>query len=137
VIRYHSLAFAFPATVALVLSGCSPAPDGPAEVQDIEATVRAASIPARLVAGETAFNANCAACHGDRALGTTQGPPLVHIYYEPNHHADIAFHLAVERGVRAHHWSFGDMPPVPGVERSEVEAIIAYVRFLQREGGIF
>lgn len=98
--------------------------------------MRAATIPAQLTAGEAAFNANCAACHGERALGTTQGPPLVHIYYEPNHHADIAFHMAVERGVPAHHWSFGDMPPVEGVDRSQVDAIIAYIRFLQREAGI-
>jgi hypothetical protein len=56
--------------------------------------------------------------------------------YAPNHHADFAFLLAVEQGVRAHHWGFGDMPPVPGVSREEAMEITAYVRWLQREVGI-
>jgi hypothetical protein len=136
-IRNRSLSSACSVLICLALSGCSSGADRPAEVIDIETAVRSASIPSRLTAGETAFNANCAACHGDRALGTAQGPPLVHIFYEPNHHADIAFHMAVERGVRAHHWSFGDMPPIAGVDRTQVDAIVAYVRFLQQEGGIF
>ena len=66
-----------------------------------------------------------------------EGPPLVHIIYEPSHHADAAFILAAERGVRAHHWSFGDMPPRPGVSRMEVMEIVRYVRWLQRESGVY
>jgi hypothetical protein len=38
--------------------------------------------------------------------------------------------------VRAHHWRFGNMPPVDGVNRAEVEKIVAYVRALQRANGI-
>ncbi len=59
-------------------------------------------------------------------------PPLVHKIYEPGHHADGAFLLAVSRGVRAHHWPFGDMPPVDGVSQEDVQKIVAYVRALQR-----
>lgn len=88
-------------------------------------------------AGENLFNKNCATCHGANATGLDgAGPPLVHIIYEPNHHSDAAFHLAVQRGVRAHHWSFGDMPPVEGVGQEDVEKIVAYVRTLQRANGI-
>ena len=87
-------------------------------------------------AGERAFDANCAVCHGDNAAGTDQGPPLVHIIYEPSHHADPSFVLAVRNGVRAHHWTFGDMAPVPGITDDEITAIIAYVRELQRHNGI-
>ena len=116
------------------LAAC--APDPPAEDAALAATVLATPIPQELEAGEIAFEMRCAACHGTRALGTDRGPPLVHIVYEPSHHSDLAFIMAVERGVRAHHWGFGDMPPIPGLDRAEVNEVIAYVRFLQRQVGI-
>ena len=78
--------------------------------------------------------ARAATAPGPRA--PTAGPPLVHIVYEPNHHADIAFQRAVALGVAAHHWRFGNMPPVPGVDEAAVERITAYVRWLQRKAGI-
>jgi mono/diheme cytochrome c family protein len=119
---------------ALALPACQP--DAPVADADIAEVVMAATIPANLAAGESAYATNCAVCHGPRALGTEQGPPLVHIIYEPSHHSDIAFYLAAERGVRAHHWNFGDMPAVPWVTREEVGQIVAYIRFLQRQVGI-
>jgi hypothetical protein len=60
----------------------------------------------------------------------------VHIIYEPNHHADAAFILAARNGVRAHHWRFGDMAPVPGVTDEMVLEIVGYIRWLQRQVGI-
>ncbi len=86
--------------------------------------------------GAALFAENCAICHGAQADGTMSGPPLVHRLYEPGHHSDFAFQNAAKNGVVAHHWDFGDMPPVPGVSEDEVAAIIAYIRNLQREGGI-
>ena len=87
--------------------------------------------------GERLFNESCASCHGANAAGQ-QGiaPPLVHKIYEPGHHADGAFFLAVKQGVRAHHWPFGDMPPVEGLTQRDVERIVAYIRLLQRANGI-
>ena len=93
--------------------------------------------PAEFQSGEQKFAARCAACHGVRAVGTAQGPPLVHKIYEPNHHADIAFQRAALNGVRAHHWDFGNMPKVEGVSPDDVDAIIKYIRWLQRQAGIF
>lgn len=93
-------------------------------------------VPAGLAEGERLFDRNCARCHGARAAGTENGPPLVHIVYEPNHHADIAFQRAVAFGVAAHHWRFGDMPPVSGLDEEAVARITAYVRWLQRKAGI-
>ena len=43
---------------------------------------------------------------------------------------------AVRSGVRAHHWRFGDMPPQPQVAPADVEEIIRYVRWVQRQRGI-
>lgn len=86
--------------------------------------------------GEQLFAANCAACHGSVGQGTATGPPLVHEIYEPGHHSDESFQLAVARGVRAHHWDFGDMPPIAGLDRDDVADITAHVRELQREAGI-
>ena len=92
--------------------------------------------PAEFAAGEALFNASCAACHGVRAGGSEVGPPLIHDYYKPSHHGDAAFLLAAQRGVIAHHWRFGNMPPVSGVSESDIAAITSYVRWLQREMGI-
>ena len=88
--------------------------------------------------GETYFNAVCAACHGVNAAGQDgKAPPLVHRIYEPSHHGDMAFVLAARNGVRAHHWPFGDMPPVEQrLTDGELGAIVAYVRALQQANGI-
>jgi mono/diheme cytochrome c family protein len=89
------------------------------------------------VIGKRAFDAACASCHGANAAGQDGvAPPLVHKIYEPSHHGDATFHRAAQQGVKAHHWSFGDMPPVEGLTQSDVDAIVAYVRELQRHNGI-
>lgn len=86
--------------------------------------------------GEQLYQANCVACHGQLGRGTDAGPPLVHIVYEPSHHPDEAFQRAVAEGVVEHHWDFGPMPPISGLDRDEVADITAYIRELQREAGI-
>ena len=95
------------------------------------------ALSARALAGQKTWEANCASCHGRHAVGQDGvAPPLVHIIYEPGHHGDESFQRAVALGVRAHHWPFGDMPPVEGLSRRDVAEIIAYVRELQRANGI-
>ena len=96
-----------------------------------------ATLSARGQLGRKIYEANCASCHGRNAAGQDGvAPPLVHIIYEPGHHGDESFQRAVARGVRAHHWRFGDMPPVEGLTRRDVAAVVAYVRELQRANGI-
>lgn len=87
--------------------------------------------------GAELFTVNCAECHGPTAGGSSQGPPLVHRIYEPGHHADYSFHVAVNQGSPQHHWSFGDMDPVPGLSPEEVDRIVCYVRELQYANGVF
>jgi len=95
------------------------------------------AVPAELQAGEAKFNANCSACHGAQGAGTGQGPPLVHKIYEPNHHGDAAFQRAAANGVKAHHWEFGNMPSITGVSPADVDQITQYIRWLQKQAGIF
>ena len=87
--------------------------------------------------GEAAFGRYCATCHGADAGGTGSGPPLIHRIYHPGHHGDMAFVLAARRGSRAHHWSFGNMPPVGGISDAELTDIISFIRETQKANGIF
>lgn len=110
---------------------------GPGDGEDVTVAV---TVPSQLSPaareGKAVFDETCAACHGANASGTEQGPPLVHDIYNPGHHADLAFARAVQQGVRAHHWRFGNMPAQPHVSEAEVERVVQYVRELQRANGI-
>lgn len=86
--------------------------------------------------GKPLYEKNCASCHGPDLKGTDKGPPFLHRVYEPSHHGDAAFQLAARNGVRAHHWKFGDMQPVPGLTPDDVTHITAFIRARQRQVGI-
>lgn len=114
--------------VLLVAAACAP------DTTDTAAPAGEATADA--VAGEALYADNCASCHGADLRGTDQGPPHLDPVYEPGHHGDEAFRLAVRRGAPQHHWDFGPMPPVEGLSEQDVEDIIAYVRQRQRAVGI-
>jgi mono/diheme cytochrome c family protein len=85
--------------------------------------------------GAELYRTACASCHGTDLRGTDKGPSHLSEVYKPSHHGDEAFVLAARLGVRAHHWNFGDMAPVAGLDDDELVAIVAYVREVQaREG---
>ncbi len=86
--------------------------------------------------GRDLFDSNCAQCHGQNGAGSDQGPPLIHVIYNPGHHADLAFVLAAQNGVAQHHWRFGTMPPQPQVSRQDIEKIVRFVREVQEANGI-
>jgi len=94
-------------------------------------------VPFKYAQGKKIFNNLCSKCHGEWGNGTTQGPPLMHGFYKPSHHGDPAFYRAALKGVQAHHWRFGNMPPVPGATRKDVDTLLPFVRWLQRENGIY
>ncbi|UWP93904.1 cytochrome c (plasmid) [Aliiroseovarius crassostreae] len=125
---------------APVSQGHSMAPPDTSRIAE-GAPIAEVRVPAELSAeaeiGKRVFEAKCAACHGENAAGQNGvAPPLVHKIYEPSHHSDMAFILAAKNGVRAHHWKFGNMPPVEGLTQGDVKYIARYVRELQRENGI-
>ncbi len=86
--------------------------------------------------GRSLYGQACAVCHGQNLEGTNAGPTFLNRIYAPGHHADISFIFAVERGVRAHHWNFGNMAPVEGLTHEQVLAIIAFIREQQQAAGI-
>ncbi len=128
-----SLLFVVAALLALVACGETPAPHDPAP----QAIAGSADLSDAARQGKTVFDTNCAQCHGPEATGTNLGPTFIDRIYHPGHHGDAAFHLAVTRGVRQHHWNFGNMLPVPGVTETQVGQIICYVRHLQLTNNIF
>jgi mono/diheme cytochrome c family protein len=93
-------------------------------------------VTASIRQGGELYRTWCARCHGADLKGTEQGPPLLHPYYRPEHHGDLAFYLAIANGVRQHHWDFGDMPAIPEVTSEQVPHVVAYVRARQREAGL-
>ena len=104
---------------------------------DAIAAVQVPAIEGNAAIGKRIFDSACAACHGANAAGTNGlAPPLVHKVYEPSHHGDEAFQRAASLGVKAHHWPFGNMPPVSGLTRGDVTMIVTYIRELQRANGI-
>lgn len=113
---------AIAAIVAIVLTttGGSDAPPEPGS-------------PEELALGEEVFADNCATCHGERLRGGLAGPPLISEIYVPDHHPDSAIRAAVANGVEPHHWDFAAMPPIPGLSDADVEAVIAYIRDVQRD----
>ncbi|MBR9763583.1 MAG: cytochrome c [Rhodobacteraceae bacterium] len=122
-------------------AGHSMVPPDTSEIAE-GATIVEVSLPAELSSeaqiGQRVYEAKCAECHGANAAGQNGvAPPLVHKIYEPSHHSDMAFVLAAKNGVRAHHWNFGNMPPVEGLTDADVKMIARYVRELQAENGIF
>jgi len=94
------------------------------------------TLSAVAIEGKELFEENCAACHGDNAGGSDQGPSFISSIYRPAHHSDQAFVLAALTGVRAHHWKFGNMPKQPQVTQAQVLRITQYIRELQRENGV-
>ncbi len=113
------------ASMVVVLAGCAEQTSADIERQ-----------PARLVEeGERVYMANCAECHGEDLEGTDTGPSFLSIVYEPSHHGDGSFRIAVIAGVPQHHWGFGAMPPVSGLSDADIEGIVAFVRETQRVKG--
>jgi len=112
--------------ITFFVAACNPEDESDApHVMD----VKVPALSPTAFAGQRLYLNSCASCHGVSTDGTKQGPPLV--MYDQVHHPDGRFYDAVKKGVKQHHWSFGDMPPIPGVSEDDIALIIAYVREIQ------
>lgn len=78
--------------------------------------------------GAALYERSCASCHGSDLRGTDRGPSHLSQVYAPDHHPDASFRAAITQGARAHHWQFGDMAPVTGLDDHEIDLIITYIR---------
>lgn len=104
---------------------------------DLVEIILPATLGAKATMGQQIFQAKCSACHGSDGQGVNgNGPPLIHKIYEPSHHGDEAFFRAAQNGVMAHHWPFGNMPPVKGVTRADIAQVVDFIREVQRANGI-
>ena len=122
---WHTRPLLVVVALTLVASACGNGVGDQVEEQD----------PVLVAEGAELYAASCAECHGSDLRGTERGPSHLSILYEPGHHGDGAFQLAVLIGSTAHHWDFGPMPPVEELTEDEVEAIIAFVRQRQSDQG--
>ncbi|QYG91858.1 cytochrome c [Iamia sp. SCSIO 61187] len=86
--------------------------------------------------GAELYQRSCASCHGRDLRGTDLGPSHLSQVYAPDHHPDASFRAAIEEGSTAHHWDFGDMPPIRGLSDDEIDLVIAYVREQQEIHGL-
>ncbi len=125
-LKFYSLGI-----VTVLLAPVSLADDRP---NHVDVVVEGLSENART--GQLVFNQRCASCHGLNGEGSDAGPPLIHSIYNDGHHSNKAFYRAVTQGTRQHHWSFGDMPPQPGVGFSGMTYILSFIREVQDINGI-
>lgn len=87
--------------------------------------------------GKMLYEGFCSECHGKDLNGSDKGPPFLNRIYLPGHHGDASFYNAAKNGAKAHHWKFGDMKPVEGIEDTHVALIVKYVRYVQKQSGMF
>ncbi len=85
--------------------------------------------------GAALYEQSCASCHGSDLRGSDRGPSHLSQVYAPDHHPDASFRAAITQGSPAHHWQFGDMAPVAGLDDEEIDVIIAYIREQQEVHG--
>ena len=113
-------------TFAIVLTACA--------TDSTKSNRSSKTVPAA-GGGAALYEQHCGSCHGVDLKGTARGPSQLSVVYAPDHHPDESYRSAIANGVRAHHWSFGDMPPVKGLSADQVDEIIAYIRAQQRKHG--
>lgn len=94
-----------------------------------------ATVPAPGSTGAEIYASSCASCHGEDLRGTDKGPSQLSIVYEPNHHPDSSYRSAITNGASQHHWNFGDMAPIEGLDDEQIGSVIAFIRSEQERLG--
>lgn len=109
--------------------------DEAVSVEEAAAQVRAQPVPTEQGRGRALYADVCSSCHGAHGEGSEHGPPMLHPL-QASMHADYAFERAIREGVQPHHYQLGAMPPVEGLSPEDVDAIVAYVRWMQQVAGL-
>ena len=135
----YSLVAAF---VLLMMMGCGEDSASQHETTKVERdgtglNDRTVLVQYRLVQAKNCSGLTAPSVTGWMPAGTNQGPPLVDKTYHPGHHPDFSIRNAINKGVKQHHWFFGDMPPVAGVSPDDAEKIICHIRDTQLANGLF
>jgi mono/diheme cytochrome c family protein len=111
--------------------------DDEAEVRSGQASFVIPTLSAQAYDGQQLFAGSCGGCHGAYGEGSTNGPTLIHAVYAPAELPDRSMHEAMAQGAPARLWPFGDMPAVEGLTPIQQEAIVVFVRDVQRANGIY
>jgi len=83
------------------------------------------------------FANNCAACHGQAADGVDdRGPSLLEAAYLIEALPDEALATAIREGVASSQDRWAPMPAFPRFDDAELEAVVGYVRELQRRAAL-
>ena len=120
-------------SIAALMVACSQ-DDAPSVVEAV-ARVKTSTVPPEREGGRSLYAANCAGCHGAFGEGSELGPPMLHPI-QARMHADVAFKRAIQGGVRPHHYRFGAMPPIDELDTKDIDAVVAYVRWMQKAAGL-
>lgn len=83
--------------------------------------------------GRKVINARCAECHGvDGTGGSKKGPPMLHPMYREAVYPDYHFKRVVREGKAEKNWRFGPMPAIPDISDDDLDAVVAFVREVQK-----
>jgi mono/diheme cytochrome c family protein len=83
------------------------------------------------------FANNCAVCHGRAGEGVDdQGPSLLEAAYLADALSDEAIASAVRDGVASSDERWAPMPGFPRFDDEELDAVVGYVRELQRRAAL-
>lgn len=110
---------------ALAAGGCASAGGGMAA---------GAATPQMIAAGQTAYAASCAGCHGQAGVGTQRAPNLAddeYVWIDTNRPVRPQIVTIIREGIRTPRVSQNGMPAVgANMSEDQVQAIAAYVESL-------
>lgn len=90
----------------------------------------------QIARGRSAFERECAACHGPMGAGTDNGPNLISARYGPAEMADDLIRSAVLNGVPQRTNAHPGMPALAHLDQRGTDSILRFLREVQRASGI-
>ena len=89
-------------------------------------------VPEEFMAGQAQFNKVCANCHGPDAMGGNRAPSMIQERFTISKYSNENISQIITNGSNS-----GAMPSLKNrVSEKEIEEIIKYIRYLQKESGL-